>query len=307
MNYALKEVLGEDIDQKGSLVAAEKLRFDFSHKTGVTLEQLTKIEDISTNYIRQNLEVYAKDVPLNLAREIQGVRAVFGETYPDPVRVVSVGVAVEELLRDVKNPKWAQVSVEFCGGTHVQKTSDIKELVIIEESGIAKGIRRIVAVTGDEAYAVQRLAADFSAKIDLLEKHPNGPAKEADIKKTQVELNNLVISTLTKNALKERFAKIHKSMMDEAKGKQKAEVKKAVDTITEYFTKNKDSKVLVAKLPISANSKALGDAIKHVQTKSKDKTVYLFAGEEADGKIIHGCYVAPVRHLSFYPSFRHSN
>ena len=147
LNFALREVLGDGIDQRGSLVAQEKLRFDFSHKSSISDAELEKIEDISTRYIRQNCTVYAKDVPLATAREIQGLRAVFGETYPDPVRVVSVGVEVEEILKNVKDPQWNTVSIEFCGGTHVQKTGDIKDLVILEESGIAKGIRRIIAIT----------------------------------------------------------------------------------------------------------------------------------------------------------------
>ncbi|KAF8535818.1 tRNA synthetases class II (A)-domain-containing protein [Trichophaea hybrida] len=293
LNLALKKVLGNEVDQKGSLVAAEKLRFDFSHKSQVTVEQLAEIEAISTKEIRQNFPVYSRDVPLATAREIEGVRAVFGETYPDPVRVVSVGVPVEELLRDVKNPAWAAVSVEFCGGTHVERAGDIKELVILEESGIAKGIRRIVAVTGNDAYDVQRAATEFLERLNLLEKHPSGPAKEAEIKKTQVELNNLAISTVVKSQLKDKFSKIHKKMMDEQKAKSKAEMKQAVDAVAEFFEKNKDSKTMVAKLPISANTKAIGEALKHVQTKAKDKTVYLFAADDSDGKVVHGCYISP--------------
>lgn len=287
-------MLGDEIEQKGSLVAEEKLRFDFTHKSQVTVEQLAEIESISTKEIRQNFPVYARDVPLATAYEIAGVRAVFGEKYPDPVRVVSVGVPVEELLKDVKNKAWEEVSVEFCGGTHVERAGDIKEMVILEESGIAKGIRRIVAVTGTDAYEVQRVAKEFSAKLGLLEKHPSGPEKEAGIKKTQVELNNLSISAVVKAQLRERFSKIHKAMMDEAKAKTKAEMKQAVDAVVEFFENNKDSRAMIARLPISANSKAIGDALKYVQTKAKDKTVYLLAGGEKDGKVAHGCYVSPV-------------
>jgi alanyl-tRNA synthetase len=299
LNYALREVLGEGIDQRGSLVSSEKLRFDFSHKTGVTDAELEQIEKISTDYIRQNLEVYAMDVPLASAREIEGVRAVFGEIYPDPVRVVSVGVQVEDLLADVKNPQWRKVSIEFCGGTHVQKTGDIKDLIILEENGIAKGIRRIVAVTGEDAHEVQRIAAEFEARIKTLEKMPASASKEAQIKQTQADLNNLYISAVKKSQLKERFAKIHKQMLDDQKGKQKAELKKAVEIVTEYFKDNSDKKYLIAKLPISANSKAVSDAIKHVQSKNKDKTVYLFAADTVDqganGKVIHACYVSEVK------------
>lgn len=295
LNYALREVLGDGVEQKGSLVAAEKLRFDFSHKSGVTDAELEKIEKISTDYIRQNLEVYAEDVPLSVAREIEGVRAVFGETYPDPVRVVSVGVPIEDLTRDVKNKEWRKVSIEFCGGTHVQKTGDIKDLIILEENGIAKGIRRIVAVTGKDAHIVQKIASGFEERINALGRLPAGPHKEAEIKSVQADLNGLVISAVKKVQLKDKFGKIHKQLFDDQKAKQKAELRKAVETVTEYFKQNPDSPYLVSKLPISANSKALSDAIKHVQTKAKDKTIYLFAADDdAEGKVVHGCYVAEV-------------
>ncbi|KAK1020001.1 Alanine--tRNA ligase, partial [Friedmanniomyces endolithicus] len=170
LNFALREVLGDEINQRGSLVAEEKLRFDFSHKTGCSDDELAKIEDLCTSYIRQNSEVYATDVPLATARNLEGVRAVFGETYPDPVRVVSIGVSIEDLLEDPKRPEWRQVSIEFCGGTHVKNTTEIKDLVILEESGIAKGIRRIVAVTGAAAHLVQREAQEWEGRVALLER-----------------------------------------------------------------------------------------------------------------------------------------
>ena len=304
LNFALREVLGDGIDQKGSLVAQEKLRFDFSHRQQISDKELEEIEDISTKYIRQNCQVYAKDVPLATAREIMGVRAVFGETYPDPVRVVSVGVEVEELLANVKNPEWAKVSVEFCGGTHVAKTADIKELIIIEESGIAKGIRRIIAVTGEDAYNVQRIAELFAERLSRLESMPHGHEKEQEVKATTSDLNQLQISAITKSKLRERFSKIVKAQLDEQKAMQKAESKKVLDTINDYFSSHPGAKQLIEKVPISANSKAISEAIKHVQTKNKEKTVYLFVSDEREGKVIHGCYVSEVHLLENCPSYQ---
>lgn len=296
LNFALREVLGDGVDQRGSLVAAEKLRFDFSHKSSVTDAELEKIEDISTKYIRQNCGVYAKDVPLATAREIEGLRAVFGETYPDPVRVVSVGVEIEELLQNVKDPKWREVSVEFCGGTHVQKTGDIKDLVILEESGIAKGIRRIIAVTGEDAHTVQRVAEEFGDRISRLEKMVHGPPKEQEVKLVQNDLNQLAISAITKAKLRERFAKVVKQQLDEQKALQKAETKKAQDAVVEFFARpeNKGKDHLITRIPISANAKAVSEAINHVKTKSKDKSVYIFAADATGGKVIHGCHVSEV-------------
>ncbi|KAF2750617.1 alanyl-tRNA synthetase-like protein [Sporormia fimetaria CBS 119925] len=296
LNYALREVLGNEVDQKGSLVAPEKLRFDFSHKSAVEPSQLEKIEQISTDYIRQNSEVFAKDVPLATAKQIRGVRAVFGETYPDPVRVVSVGVPVDDLLSDVKNEKWEKVSVEFCGGTHVKHTGEIKELVILEESGIAKGIRRIVAVTGQDAYDVQRLASDFSVELERLERMPFSAAKESEAKKLGLQLNQLTISAITKTRFRDRFAKISKAILDEQKKEAKAENKRLLDSITEFFAKNQDKSFLVQKVPWSATvNKAISEAIKTVsapKSKLKGKSVYLLSESRDEGKVVHGCYVA---------------
>ncbi len=297
LNFALREVLGNGIDQKGSLVAQEKLRFDFSHKAAVSDKDLQTIEEQSTEYIRQNCTVYAKDVPLVIAREIAGVRAVFGETYPDPVRVVSVGVEVDDILKNVKDASWEKVSIEFCGGTHVRSTGDIKDLVILEESGIAKGIRRIIAVTGEDAHNVQRVAEEFDEKLVKLEKMAFSSAKEQDAKATQVELNGLEISAIKKSQFRERFAKISKEILDHQKKQQKEETKKAVDAVTQYFANNENAKAAVVRLPIGGNAKVLPEVVKHVQSKMKDKTVYVIAADEkdaSDGKVVHGCFVSEV-------------
>ncbi|KFZ01012.1 hypothetical protein V501_10282 [Pseudogymnoascus sp. VKM F-4519 (FW-2642)] len=293
LNHSLREVLGDEVHQKGSLVDAEKLRFDFSNKVQLTLPELQKIEDFSNSYIRQNCKIYSKDVQLEEAQGIVGLRAVFGETYPNPVRVVSVGVDVDTLLADPKNEEWRKVSVEFCGGTHVDQTGEIKDLIIVEESGIAKGIRRIIAYTGQAARQVQLAAKDFSQRLDALEALPYGPEKEREIKAISSDLNGLRISTLTKEQLRERFSKESKKVVDEQKKRQKAESTTATDAVKAYFKdpENKDKTFYVARLPISANSKAISDVINYCKKEAKDKTVYVFAGGEEHGAVIHGVYV----------------
>ncbi|KAI7037220.1 Alanine--tRNA, partial [Hortaea werneckii] len=290
LNFALREVLGEEVNQRGSLVAPEKLRFDFSHKTGCSEAELEKIEDLCTGYIRQNSEVYATDVPLATAKSIEGVRAVFGETYPDPVRVVSIGVPVEDLLENVKRAEWRNVSVEFCGGTHVKNTTEIKDLVILEESGIAKGIRRIVAVTGSTAHEVQRQVAEWEKRVQQLEGMQYSAEKESKTKEWQHELGKVEISAVGKSKLRERFAKITKDNLDHQKAAQKVENKKVLDAVNEYFEKNKDDKTAVLTLPLSAGSKAVQEAIKTISSKNKDKTVYILGA--AEDKVMHGCHVS---------------
>ncbi|OLP79683.1 Alanine--tRNA ligase [Symbiodinium microadriaticum] len=166
LNFALRQILGEKVDQKGSLVTEDKLRFDFSHNKPVEPEELKKIEEICNQMVQKACVVHYRDVALDTAKAISGLRAVFGETYPDPVRVVSVGPKIDDLLTDKKTPWGLQNSVEFCGGTHVANSKEIYKFVLLQEEGIAKGIRRIVAVTGPQA-AVEATLKAKSLSSDL--------------------------------------------------------------------------------------------------------------------------------------------
>lgn len=145
---------------------------------------------MSIDWIKRNVKVYSKEFSLPLAQKIPGLRAVFGEAYPDPVRVVSLEYDVDEIAQDIENPKWRNTSIEFCGGTHVARTGDIKDFVITEESGIAKGIRRIVAVTGYDAQDVTRVADAFEARINQVELL-TGKTKDTALKTLSVVCNVL--------------------------------------------------------------------------------------------------------------------
>jgi alanyl-tRNA synthetase len=290
LNLALRNVVSGDVSQKGSLVAPEKLRFDFSHKQGLTLDEISKVEKICNDEIKKAQLVYAKEVPLETAKSINSVRAVFGETYPDPVRVVSIGVPVEDLLSNPDDTKWHEVSIEFCGGTHVAKTSDIKDFVLTEESGIAKGIRRIVAVTGNEAHEVQRIADDFAHQLENVGKMEFGPLKEKKLKELGVQLGQLNISILSKNDLKNRFNTFDKAVKEEIKTRQKAESKKTLDAVKDHFTANEASPYLVKYVDISANAKSITEAINFIKSKNPEKSIYLFTGNS--DKVAHGCYIS---------------
>jgi len=141
LHAALRKILGEHVTQKGSLVDSERLRFDFSHNEGLTAEQLSAIETLVNEQIRANLPVETRVMDFDAAREV-GAMALFGEKYGDKVRVLSMG----------------DFSIELCGGTHVGRTGDIGLLRITSEGGIASGVRRIEAVTGERA--LQRIHDD---------------------------------------------------------------------------------------------------------------------------------------------------
>jgi len=144
MHAALRQVLGEHVQQKGSLVNATHLRFDFSHNKPLTDAELEQIENIVNAQILANAEVNKQVMPIDAARKL-GAMALFGEKYGNEVRVVSMGQSGA-----------AAFSLELCGGTHVQRTGDIGLFCITQEAGIAAGVRRIEAVTGHNALSLVR-------------------------------------------------------------------------------------------------------------------------------------------------------
>ena len=151
LQSALKEVLGDHIKQAGSLVAPDRLRFDFTHFLAMTPEEIRLVEDLVNGYIMQNDNVHAREMAVEDALE-SGATALFGEKYGDRVRVVRVG----------------SVSSELCGGTHVHAAGDIGFFKILSETGIAAGVRRIEALTGTGAINHVRQLEDEQKKIASL-------------------------------------------------------------------------------------------------------------------------------------------
>ena len=191
LHEALRQVLGDHIAQRGSLVSQERLRFDFAHNKPITPEELRRIEDIANDVVLENGEVVTRSMAIDDARE-SGARALFGEKYGDEVRVVSMGSAAREGAAS-NALGW---SVELCGGTHVKRTGDIGLISISGESAVASGVRRIEALTGNNArHAVnatiqtaKAAAAEMKTTLDDL------PARVASLieerKKLERELSD---------------------------------------------------------------------------------------------------------------------
>ncbi|MFG0531836.1 alanine--tRNA ligase [Pseudomonas sp. yb_2] len=144
LHEALRQVLGEHVQQKGSLVDSQRLRFDFSHFEAVKPEQIKQLEDIVNREIRKNTPVETELTDIETAKA-KGAMALFGEKYGDTVRVLSMG---------------GDFSVELCGGIHAKRTGDISLFKIISEGGVASGVRRIEAVTGAAALAYLNAAEE---------------------------------------------------------------------------------------------------------------------------------------------------
>jgi alanyl-tRNA synthetase len=164
LHEALRQVLGDHVAQKGSLVAPDRLRFDFSHPKPVTADELARVEDIANAIVLQNTPVTTRLMALDDARA-SGARALFGEKYGDEVRVVAMGEGTGNTLG------W---SIELCGGTHVKRTGDIGLISGLNDSGVASGVRRLEALTGNVArhamnkqlQTVRAAAAELKAPLE---------------------------------------------------------------------------------------------------------------------------------------------
>ncbi len=243
MHAALRTVLGNHVQQKGSLVDGQKTRFDFSHNEPMTDAQMRKVEELVNCEIRANAEVSARVMKYDDAIKA-GAMALFGEKYGDEVRVIGMGA----------------FSTELCGGTHVKRTGDIGLFKIVSESGVAAGIRRVEAVTGEGA-----LAHVQSQEARLAE-------AAASVKSTPHELTARIAQILDNVKTLERELSKLKSKVASSQGDDLAS--SAIDV--------KGAKVLAATLE-GADAKALRETMDKLKDKLKSAAIVL--GSSADGKV----------------------
>jgi len=243
MHAALQQVLGEHVEQRGSLVAPDHLRFDFTHPRAVTESELSEIERIVNREIRVNpdsdVQVMAFDDALKT-----GATALFGEKYGDRVRVV----------------KFGSFSTELCGGTHVDRVGDIGQFKIVEESAIAAGIRRIVAVAGEAA--VERIQVIDEQLKDLARVLKVGPDAVEDRLRQLLERSR---------AMEKEIAGL-KSKMASASGEELLDRAVDVDGI----------KVLAARLD-GIDPKSLRDTVDRLKDRLGSAVVVI--GSAGDGKV----------------------
>ena len=253
MHAALRKVLGDHVQQKGSLVDDQRLRFDFSHPSAVTQEEIVRIEQLVNEQIRNNTAALAKEMPLEKAKA-SGAMALFGEKYDDVVRVVSMGAEVDDAF-----------STELCGGTHVERVGDIGFFKIIAETGIASGVRRIEAVTG-------AIAVDWAN------------AKES-------QLNQL--ASLLKSSQDEVTAKVEQLVQRTREQEKQIEQLKARlasqagSDLSDQAEDINGVKILAAQLP-GADVKTLRDTLDQLKNKLGSAAILLVSEEAGKVRLIAG-------------------
>jgi alanyl-tRNA synthetase len=276
LNGALTKVLGDGVEQRGSLCNEEKMRFDFSHKKALKAKELRKVEELCQQSILDAEAVEAKVMPLDEAKQIDGVRAVFGEVYPDPVRVVSVGT---------------DTSVEFCGGTHLTNTAEAENIVLVEETAVAKGIRRITAVTKGLATTAIETGKTFDAKVTEIESLPNDTASlDKTAGALRKELDESYISAVLKGDLRVRIDGIQKKAVEAKKRALAGRVDKCLNLVKEQVATavEEGAKSLVLDVDIGADSKASQKVMNAVKSIAPDMAFMGISEEEvgSGGKVL---------------------
>ncbi len=315
LNWALREVLGDHIQQKGSLVDPEKTRFDFSHNKAVSNDELSSIESLVNEKIAAEFPVYTKDVDKNDALKINTLRAVFGETYPDEVRVVSAGADIDEMLEAPKDEKWMQYAVEFCGGTHLKNTEDVEDFVLTSEEAVAKGIRRVVGVTGEAARKARKRGAELLAEAGALAGKPPGevvggahPTGEkvggahatdfgARLAAFQQSVNDAVIPISVRHRLREMIGELQQVAKEEGKKAAAASgdaVRDEVASLLQSAETIAGVTVLAGAVP-AAPPDALRAAIDWVRNKTEASAVLLATADAGKVTLIAGMSKAVVK------------
>ncbi|MFW3413162.1 alanine--tRNA ligase [Aliarcobacter butzleri] len=252
LQSALKIVLGDTVSQAGSLNDASRLRFDFTYPKAMTKEQIDEVEDLVNSMIARGISGNVEELPIEQAKK-KGAIAMFGEKYGDVVRVVS----------------FEDVSVEFCGGTHVRNTADIGSFYIVKESGVSAGVRRIEAVCGTAAI---KYTKDIISKMNEIQAEVKNSDVILGIKKLKEQIKDLKKEIETSQS--KTSSPIEETIINDTKViisvVENGDLKKIVDDtknanekVAIFLLQAKDDKVLIVAGSKNTNIKA-GDWIKNI-------------------------------------------
>ena len=291
LNLALRAVAGEESDQRGSMVAPDRLRFDYAASTPLTPEQLVEVESMVRDRIERDLEIDVQVVPLEAARRVGTVRAVFGEQYPDPVRMVSIGAPVEALLAEPDAEGWRELSAEFCGGTHLDRTGEAEDFVLLAEQGLAAGIRRVTALTGNAAKAARAEAAALEQRIGSLESNPDREDLPDAVDELARDFERSGIGATDRHRLGvriEALRRVARKARKEASSANKGEMVERARTIAAEA----DGPLVVERID-GADKDALLAAMDTIHGNRPEGGVLLLSVDEDAGKVLIVARVAP--------------
>ncbi|KAJ6802885.1 alanine--tRNA ligase [Iris pallida] len=286
LNFALREVLGDHVDQKGSIVLPDKLRFDFSHGKPINPEHLRKIESIVNQQIKDGLGVYTVVASLSVALKINGLRAVFGEVYPDQVRVVSIGRNTDDILTNPGNEEWLSISTELCGGTHISNTQEAKAFALLSEEGIAKGTRRVTAVTGECAIEAIQLAHSLDSEISDASKD-EGLLLEKKVAALKNKIDKSVIPAAMKADLRTRISQLEDQLRKMKKKAGEENIQKAIKIASGIAeTSASEGKAFcICRVDVGLDTNAVREAVLKVMDK-KGLPVMVFSTDETSNKAV---------------------
>lgn len=285
LNWALWTKLGDGVAQRGSDNDADRLRFDFSHGKGLSPSELEEVEALVNGVIEQDDPVQRALVPLSEAMEIPALRAVFGENYPDPVRVVAVGLGgatIDDVRADPANNKWRGASIELCGGTHTPSVGDAKRFVITREEAVAKGVRRVEAVTNGRAAEASRVGDELLKACQALEQADAPTADE------QKDLRARIDGATCSASLKPKLRAALEAVAKKLAARDKAAGAAAAGAAAELVVKKCDEAAVAGKtavvveVPAGVDGKAVGKLAKKIHKAHPGLALFIVAG---DGKV----------------------
>jgi alanyl-tRNA synthetase len=280
LNLALRAVAGPESDQRGSSVDADRLRFDYAANGPLDPVALEEIESRVNAAIAEGLDVHVGEAPLDLAQKVNTVRAVFGERYPDPVRMVAVGPTVLNLLEGPDDPHWLERSVEFCGGTHLKNTAEAEDFVVLSEQGLAAGIRRVTALAGAPARAARLEAAELGKRLAALESEDSTEPIDAMIR----DFEAATISVVDRHTLGARIETL-RATAKTARKAAAAENRGAVVDAAREIADSTEGDAIVARID-GADKDVLLSAMDVIRAARPDAAVLLLSADAEEGKVV---------------------
>uniref|UniRef100_UPI00398E580F alanine--tRNA ligase, mitochondrial-like n=1 Tax=Pristiophorus japonicus TaxID=55135 RepID=UPI00398E580F len=291
LNFALRCVLGDHTEQRGSHITAQRLRFDVSIKAPITKQQLEEVEHIVQDVIRRDEDVYTAEVSLNHVKAIPGLRTV-DEMYPDPVRVVSVGQPVDRLL---PSDNKQHTSVELCCGTHLLRTGLIQDVAIVSERQLGRGISRIIAVTGVEAKEAREAGRVLTEEVDSLSLRLNSGLKSlADSQRLSKEVGQLmdtvdgvVMLHRERRDLQDRLRALQRTANTASR---KLETRAAAENVRRFLENRSEQALVVDSFP-GQSIAILMKMVNQICDKMPESSVMLLSQQDS-GKVLCACQVA---------------